>query len=219
MRSVRGAPGEHYHIFNRGVGKQVIYHDSSDYFRFLFLILYLQSPLTFPQVGRAVKEFVKHSVLDSLEEVVKERTVELVSFCIMPNHFHLIVKEVEDGGISAYMQRVLNAYSKHYNTKYQKSGHVFQGPYRAVHVESNEQLLYLSAYVHRNPRELPAWFNKEDEYPWSSYSDLIAENRWGNLLVPQILLEQFKNKEGYQKFVKTSTAKLLKEELPFLEEV
>lgn len=143
--------------------------------------------------------------------------VELVAFCIMPNHFHLIVKELEEGGIATYMQRVLTAYSKYYNTKYEKSGHVFQGPYGAVHIEDDRQLLHLSAYIHRNPREISKWFNKEDQYPWSSYRDFIGDNRWGNLLLPDIVLGQFKDKKHYHKFVKTSPAKVFEDELPYLD--
>lgn len=218
MRSIKIFLGEHYHVFNRAVNKQTIFHNQDDYWRFLFLILYLQSPLSFPQVGRSVKEFVKHRVLDNTDEIVEKRTVELIAFCIMPNHFHLILRESEEGGISAYMQRVLNAYSKYYNTKYEKSGHVFQGPYQAVHIENNEQLLHLSAYIHRNPREMTKWFNKEVQYPWSSCQDFIDQNRWGKLLLPNIILEQFKNKSEYHKFIKTSTAKLLEEELLYVKD-
>ena len=221
MRLIRIAPGEHYHIFNRAVNKQIIFHDISDYFRFLFLILYLQSPIIFQQLGRKVKEFVQSRALDSGEEdkIIKKRRVELVAFCIMPNHFHLIVKELEEGGITAYMQRGLTAYSKYYNTKYDKSGHVFQGPYKVVHITDNRQLLYLSAYIHRNPREIVKWFRKEDQYQWSSYQDFIGENRWGKLILPDIIIGQFKNKAEYKNFVKTSLAKLLKGELEYLTEL
>ena len=215
MRLIRITPGEYYHIFNRAVNKQVIFHDTSDYFRFLFLTLYFQSPIIFQQLGRKVKEFVQSRALDSVEEdeIIKKRRVELVAFCIMPNHFHLIVKELDEGGIAAYMQRVLTSYSKYYNTKYEKSGHVFQGPYQAVHVEDNRQLLHLSAYIHRNPREISKWFNKEEQYPWSSYQDFIGENRWGNLIMLDIIIGQFKDKAEYENFVKTSPAKIKQEEL------
>ena len=113
------------------------------------------------------------------------------------------------------MQRVLNGYAKYYNTKYEASGHLFQGPYRAVHVRTNEQLLYLSTYIHRNPRELQSWKTKEVGYPWSSYRDYAGENRWGKLLVPNIVIEQFKtnSQHDYKHFVQTSPAKLLAEEL------
>ncbi len=221
MRLIRITPGEYYHIFNRAVNKQVIFHDTSDYFRFLFLTLYFQSPIIFQQLGRKVKEFVQSRALDSVEEdeIIKKRRVELVAFCIMPNHFHLIVKELDEGGIAAYMQRVLTSYSKYYNTKYEKSGHVFQGPYQAVHVEDNRQLLHLSAYIHRNPREISKWFNKEEQYPWSSYQDFIGENRWGNLIMLDIIIGQFKDKAEYENFVKTSPAKIKEEELEYLAEL
>ncbi|MBI2065860.1 MAG: transposase [Candidatus Zambryskibacteria bacterium] len=216
MRIIRIAPGEHYHIYNRAINKQVIFHNTGDYFRFLFLILYFQSPIKFQQLNRIVKQFVQlvqYSVLDIKEEVIRKRNIELVAFCIMPNHFHLILKELEEGAIATYMQRVLNAYSKYYNTKYEKSGHVFQGPYRAVHVVNDRQLLHLSAYIHRNPREISRWFEKENQYPWSSYQDIIGLNRWDNLLLPDVLMGEFKDKKDYDKFVKTSPAKLAEEEL------
>ena len=219
MRNIEIAPEEHYHVFNRGVNKGTIFHDVGDYSRFLFLILHLQSKENFPQIGRSVKNYVKHRVFDiDAEEIIKLRTIELVSFCIMPNHFHLILKEVEDGGISVYMQRVLNAYAKYYNTKYNKSGHVFQGPYKAVHITDDRQLLYLSAYIHRNPREISSWLNKEKNYPWSSYQDFIEENRWGGLLSREIILGQFKNSKKYKEFIETSTAKMIKDELDNLED-
>jgi len=211
------APGEYYHICNRGVNKQVIFHDIGDYYRFLFLIIYFQSSTTFPQLNRLVKEFVQHPMLDIGEDVIKKRTVELVAFCIMPNHFHLILKEVEEGGISSYMQRVLNAYGKYYNTKYERSGHVFQGPYRLVHIEDDRQMRHTSAYIHRNPREIKNWFKKEHLYPWSSYQDFIGKNRWGKLLVPDIAMGESSQKQ-YEEFVRTSPAKVLEEELEYLKD-
>lgn len=218
MRKTRIAPGEYYHICNRGVNKQVIFHDTRDYVRFLFLVIYFQSSEIFQNIGRYIDSFVKHSVFNISEsEVIKNRTVELVAFCIMPNHFHLILKEVGEGGISSYMQRVLNAYGKYYNTKYQKSGHVFQGPYRAVHIEDDRQMRHVSAYIHRNPREITQWFRKEHIYPWSSYQDFIGVNRWNKLLVPDIALGESSQKQ-YEEFVKTSTTKLLEEELEYLKD-
>lgn len=200
-----------------------IFHNKSDWARFLFLILYFQSPIKISHLGRTVKDFIRnpgqHSVLTIKDEVVKHRTVELIAFCLMPNHFHLIVKELEEGGIAAYMQRVLNAYAKYHNTKYEKSGHVFQGPYKAIHIEDDRQLLYLSTYIHRNPRELSGWRNKEDSYPWSSYQDFVGENRWGDLLLPDIILGQSKNKNEYHEFVKRSPAKIFEDELPYLKDL
>jgi len=221
MRNIKIAPGEYYHIFNRGMSKQLIFHDNMDRVRFLFLILYFQSPIILQNIGRPVKSFIKHSVFNidrKIEkEIVKSRFVELISFCLMPNHFHLIVKEVEENGIARYMQRVLNSYTKYYNTKYNKSGHLFQGPYKAVHIKNNEQLLYLSSYIHRNPRDLKEWLNKESSYRWSSYQDFTKKNRFEELLLIDIIEGQFTNKNEYDKFIKTSTAKLLREELEWID--
>lgn len=220
MRLINTAPGEYYHICNRGVNKQSLFHDRGDYIRFLFLILYFQSTFKIHHINRIVKDFVRtlgqHSVLAIESDVAKKRIVEVVAFCIMPNHFHLVLKETQENGIASYMQRILNAYAKYYNTKYQKSGHVFQGPYRIIHINDNEQLLYLSTYVHRNPREIPKWLGREDEYEWSSYQDFVIENRWRDLLLPDIVLGQFKSKEKYREFSNSSPAKVAQNELKSL---
>lgn len=134
--------------------------------------------------------------------------VELNIFTTMPNHFHLLVQEKTEGGISSYLQRLQNGYAKYFNAKYKKQGHLFQGAFRATPVETDEQLLYLSAYIHRNPRDLAEWKNKEIKYPWSSYQDLVEKNRWGELLKLSIILDQFSEAKDYYKFVETSTAKL-----------
>jgi len=202
-------PGEYYHIYNRGNDKRNIFLNVRDYVRFLFLILYFRSPLSFYNLGRIVSYFVRHRVFNTGDEkgVAKSRYVDLIAFCLMPNHFHLIVREAKEKGISKYMQRVLDAYTKYFNEKYNRSGHLFQGPYQIVHVESNEQLIYLSAYIHRNPRELRKWRDREKNYPWSSYQDYIKEDRWSGLLRPQILLDQYETKKEYERAVDESGAK------------
>jgi|SRR3989344_1464254 len=220
MRNPRISPGEYYHLFNRGVHKETIFHNSIDFARFLLIVLSFQSPVVIPNVSRLSKSFVQHRVLNKdmldLEKIAAKRYVELVAFCLMPNHFHLIVKEVHEGGISRYMQRALNSFTKYSNIKYDKSGHVFQGLFKAVHIENNEQLLYLSAYIHRNPRDFSQWKDKEEKYIWSSYQDYIGENRWGSLLLPNIITDQFTDKIDYEEFVRTSTAKEISERVTLL---
>src|SRR3989338_3180680 len=212
MRKTAIAQGEYYHIFNRGNNKQTISFDKRDKIRFLFLIIYFQSYIFFENIGRQVSYFIKNGIFNIDEDLKKKllnnRNVKLINFALMPNHFHLTLCEFKEGGLSQYMQRVLCAYTKYFNTKYKKSGHLFQGPYKAVHAKDNNQLLYLSTYIHRNPRELNRWKNKEEQYPWSSLGDYLGENRWDTLLESSIILEQFKNKDEYAKFVRTSTAKI-----------
>ncbi len=215
MRKIKIVPGEYYHIYNRGNNKQAIFFDDNDWIRFLFLILHFRSPEYFYNLSRPISYFVRHRVFNIAEEqihkILKNQYIELINFILMPNHFHLLVHERQEKGISRYMQRVLNAYAKYFNIKYKKTGHLFQGPYRAVRVKNNEQLLHLSAYIHRNCRELHKWKNHEDLYPWSSYRDYIFKNRWGKLLKMDIILDQFSNPGKYKNFVDTSGAKLKSE--------
>lgn len=211
MRKFKTAEGEYYHIYLRGNNKQDIFYDVRDMARLLFLITCFQSPVGFGNIHRFVDSIVQSSALNIskkfMDEMVQKRYVELVNFAFMPNHFHLLVGEAGSGGISQYMQRILTAYSKYLNIKYEKSGHIFQGPFQIVHVAPNEQLLHLSAYIHRNPHELEEWRNREHLYPWSSYQDYIEKNRWGDLLKTDIIFNQFENRKEYQEFVKTSGTK------------
>lgn len=213
MRKETTAPGEYYHVFNRGNNKNDIFFDDKDRARFLFLITHLQSPISFKNISREVRLFVQsralHSCVDQdlMTEICRNRYIELVAFALMPNHFHLLICEVQENGISQYMHKILTGYAKYLNTKHEKSGHVLQGPYRLVHVDSNEQLMHLSAYIHRNPRDLRGWRNKEHGYPWSSYQDFIGTNRWGELLNTNSIHEQFESKEEYRQFVETSGTK------------
>jgi putative transposase len=212
-------PGEYYHVFNRAAFKTGVFHDQSDWARFMFYLIYFQSPTLFPQPGRIVRSFSTKEGFELPEQqfmnVIGGRTVELVSFCVMQNHFHLLVRELAEGGIARYMQRVELAYTKYFNTKYEATGHVFQGRYKSVHVKDNRQLLYLSSYIHRNPHELKAWRGKEAEYPWSSLYDYVTANRWGGLLAQEIILDQFDGSKNsnYADFVRSSTAKILEDEL------
>jgi len=210
LRKVSIVPGEFYHILGRGNRKQEVFKDDSDWTRFLFLILYFQSPTVLKNISRPVHQYVQNQVFNIeeavLDKIIAERFVELVAFALMPNHFHLIVYEKEANGISRYMQRVMLSYTKHFNTKYNQVGHLFEGPFKSVHIEDDQQLLYLSAYVHRNPRELKKWVRHEHLYPWSSFQDYVKKNRWGKLLRSGIITDRY-NKKEYRELVDQSGAK------------
>lgn len=215
MRKAPITEGEYYHVFNRGNNKQTIFFDKKDKVRFLFLIIYFQAGIFFENIGRQVSYFIKSESFninkDLEKKLLNKRNVELINFVLMPNHFHFILYEFKEGGISQYMQRVLCAYTKYFNTKYKKSGHLFQGPYKAVNIKNNNQLLYLSTYIHRNPREISEWKDKEYMYPWSSYQDYLKNNRWGELLKQDIIIKQFSSKKEFNIFTKSSSAKKLTE--------
>ncbi len=207
------ALGEYYHVYNRGAGKHTLFRDTKDYARFLFLVTYLQSPVQFPHISKVVQTFKSDAGFEVDEQdfsnILRARYIELVAFCVMPNHYHLIVRELVEGGTARYMQRIGDAYSKYAHAKQGKSGHVFQGPYQSRLIDTNTYLTHLSAYIHRNPRDLKGWKGREQEYPWSSYQDYVKENRWGGLLAQEIILDQFEGttKSNYADFVKSSPAK------------
>lgn len=207
------APDEYYHIYNRGVMKRKIFLDQRDWSRFLFLITHFQAPLEFNNIGRFINNYDKQKIFklddDKITDIVNQRNVDLIGFALMPNHFHLIIGEIKENGISRYLHKLSTAYAKYFNTKYKVSGHLFQGNFRAVHIKDNEQLLYVSAYIHRNPTELSKWRGQEVNYPWSSFQDYAQTNRWGKLLKTDLVLDQFKDGKEYRQWVNQTGIKEL----------
>lgn len=132
--------------------------------------------------------------------------VDVVCFCCNPTHAHLILGEREDRNISKYMHKSQVSFSKHYNLKYERRGHLFERNFNSRHLSDNDYLLSVSCYTHFNPKDLKGWSGKESFYPWSSYQDFIGENRWGQLLKTDTILSQFENKEEYKTFVEKNYA-------------
>lgn len=202
------APGEYYHIYSRGTDKRNIFLHSDDYWRFMTTLIIFQGNTYIPQVSRLVP-FVKHQMFDKKEfkEILEKKTIDLVSFSLMPNHYHLILKENIENGISNFMQRLGNSYTKYFNLKYQRTGHLFGSVFQSRYIKKNTYLKYLSAYIHLNSSEIYSWNKKEITYPWSSFQDYVEKNRWCEFLCPSIILNQFKNSKDYQKYVLGSGAK------------
>lgn len=211
MRYEKFAENEYYHLFSRGVNQQKIFLDDTDRARFIFLLTHFQSPVPIYNISWYAKSFIKRGAFNLGEEkadkILKKRHIELISFVLMPNHFHVLIRNLSDSVTSVYMQRILTSYSKYFNTKYNKKGHVFEGPFGAIHIEDNRQLLHLSAYIHKNPKSITEWANNYDQYPWSSYQDYVGLNRWGKLLSTDIVLKQFKNQNKYKEFILESPVK------------
>ena len=211
MQAKYFAEGEYYHVYTRGVRKQEIFHDERDYVRFVFLLLHFQGDYVPTNITKNVNRFIRTKSFGTSEEttrkIIVSKMVSLNFFSLMPNHVHIALEEVKESGVSRYMQRALTAYAKYYNEKYKVTGHLFQSKFGRVLVEDNDQLLHLSAYIHRNQRDLMSWRDRESQYPWSSYVDYIDENRWGDLLATSTLLDQFENKKDYGKFAVRAPAK------------
>ena len=202
------SPHTYYHIFNRGFEKRVIFHDERDYQRFLFSLLFLQKPISILNTSMNCSRYFKlGELLPSTESLIgeTESMIELINFCIMPNHFHITIKTKSEAHVSRYLQKVLASYTKYYNKKYERDGFIFGGPFKHVEVSTEQQLLYLSAYIHRNPVDLVEWQSRLSQYPWSSYSDYVNFNRWGDLLRIERIMDFYQ--DDYGSFVMGSGAK------------
>ncbi|MBU1084777.1 MAG: transposase [Candidatus Beckwithbacteria bacterium] len=139
----------YYHIYNRGVAKTNIFLDKQDYKVFLS---YLKIYLTAIDLQGETLQVSPSKMLKNFSE-----EMDLVAYCQMPNHFHLLIYQQQKHSINYFMRSLATKYSMYFNAKYKRVGSLFQGVYKAVKVDSEEQLIYLSKYIHRNPFEsLPA---------------------------------------------------------------
>lgn len=184
--------GEFYHLFNRGLEKKDIFEGSRDYSHFLQTMFYyqIQNPKPRFSIYRQSKVFP----IDPSKKIV-----EIICYCLMPNHFHLLIKQLKDGGITEFMRKFILSYIRYRNTKYDHQGPLLNGPFRAVRMETDEQLLHLSRYIHLNP--LVSLLVKDLKfYPWSSYSDYIGLNS-NPALAKEEILNFFKSSKDYEKFV------------------
>ena len=128
----------------------------------------------------------------------------LVCYCLMPNHFHLLIRQNTDVPLSKLMLSLVGGYSKYFNKKYNRVGSVFQDQFKSVLVDSNEYLLWLSAYLHQNPK-VAGLVQNLSEYPYSSYSKCVGL-KIDTLCDPAVILEQYSNFDAYRNFVEESFA-------------
>lgn len=128
------------------------------------------------------------------------KIVEIICYCLMPNHFHFLLKQKKERGITEFMSKLSNSYTKYYNTKNKRVGPLLQGEFKAVHIETDEQLLHLSRYIHLNP--LVSYVTKNlDDYQWSSYQEYLGIVK-SSICAKEIILDQFKSPEDYKQFIK-----------------
>lgn len=207
----------YYHIYNRGVDKRVIFQDDQDYKVFLYYLKYYLSPQP------TLAELLSSSVPAGVTPVGITATripeslygkISLLTYCLMPNHFHLQVKQKEINGISKLVLKIATNYSMYFNKKYKRVGRLFQGVYRAVLIKDDNQLIHLSRYIHTNPflTSLTSLAGvtpiRIEKYPYSSYGDYLGKrnSRWLNTLEVLSLFENAKNNKifdylSYKNFV------------------
>lgn len=194
------ASGQIYHVFNRSIASQTIFQSGKDYQRAINLIIFYQKPTTlrFSHFLNLKKE-IKETFLKQHEE--KAPLVPIIAFCLMPNHVHFLLKQNVEKGISEFMKKFQQSYSKYFNLKNQRSGSLFQSMFKAVRIETDEQLLHVSRYIHLNPVS-SFLVNKEEieKYPWSSLQDYIGE-KTHQFIEPDLILANFGSREKYGEFI------------------
>lgn len=170
---------ELYHIFNRGVAKMPIYLNRSSYTRFINLIDYVRyenTPTSFSSLNkRSMDE--RQEIMTVLQRK-NELLVEIVSFCLMPNHYHFVLRQLVEKGISKFIADLQNSYGKYFNIRNDRIGPLFQPSFQAVRIETDEQLLHVTRYIHLNPST--SFLVKIEDlvnYEWSSLGDYLIENK------------------------------------------
>lgn len=184
--------GEFYHIFNRGSEKREIFLQPRDYSRFQQTFYYYQFIGPKPKFSN----FAKFK-LSSFKPLPGEKFVDIICYCLMPNHFHFLVRQLKDGGVSKFVSQLSNSYTKFFNTKYDRVGPLFQGAFKAVRVKTDEQLIYLSSYIHLNPIKAKLARSIE-KYPWSSYHEYSLSN---TICLTDEILNLFSSRADYKKFI------------------
>lgn len=198
-RKIVFANSEYYHLFNRGVERRPVFTNRREFFRAMELVNFYRFDKPSLRYSKylALNDEQRQNFLVSL----KEKSVEIASFCLMNNHFHFLVKQIRDNGISKFMANFMNSYTKYFNTKYQRVGPLFQGAFKAVHIESDEQLLHLSRYIHLNPVTSFKIKPKElKDYQWSSYPSYIGDSDV-NFVDKDIIINFFTPPVKYEEFV------------------
>lgn len=183
--------GYYYHIYNRGSDRKPIFQNQRDYSRFIKTLKYYQLAGPKPKLSKFL-----NSSLFKVDQ--NNKIVEILAYCLMPNHFHFLLKQIKDGGITEFVSKLSNSYTKYHNIKHGRVGPLLQGEFKAVFVESEEQLLHLSRYIHLNPVASLVVKNLND-YPWSSYKEYISES--SSICSKDDILSFFKSPTNYQQFV------------------
>ena len=203
-RTVPLVSGEHYHVYNRGHSGQKIFLKGENYLFFPRRVReYLVGENQTPQACEALKASGVHTRLPKLQKTSEvgsglEVGCAVVAYCLMPNHFHLLVRPRDDR-FSRGMQRFSISYAKAMNKRMGRSGALFQGAFEAVRVDRDEYSLHLSRYIHLNPVEA-GLVRRPEDWEFSSYRDYVGL-RQGTLPVPGIILSQFSSPGAYREFV------------------
>src|SRR3990167_10393233 len=204
MRKIPFVADEYYHIYAHSVGDLELFKNTRDFERFIVMLFLANGEKDIPRLDRS-SDLNRVWVIRDGKINLGDPLVDIVGFCVMPNHFHFLLRERKDGNISIFMHRILVSYSKYFNLKYERRGHVFERTFDSKHLNDDNYLMRALAYIHLNPKDFKGRKKKEHRYEWSSYQDYIGENRWGKLLSTEFAFEYFENdKNSLRDFTETA---------------
>lgn len=185
--------GEYYHIVNRSVGRMPIFSGERE------TTLFLEAAQFYHQLHPPTRFSIYRTSRDRFPINLDRRLVAIISYCLMPNHFHLLLRQEEEEGIKLFIQKLSNSFAHYYAVKHKSRGHVFQGNFHAVHIESDEQLVHVSRYIHLNP--VTAYLvERPEDYPFSSYRIFLGKEVV-SFVDSSPVLSHFSSREAYRRFV------------------
>lgn len=222
--------GEIYHIVVRGIDENLIFNDINDHYRGIFSIYEFNNAKQvvirerrkarmkikeeIKKVSQEFQKLTKEANRDPSSVDSRDKLVEVLAFCLMPNHLHLLLRQLKEGGIIKFMGKFGTGYGGYFNRKYIRQGHVFQKRFTAVHIENEDQLKVVFVYIHTNPISLiePKWKelgikNPEkviefiENYKWSSYPDYIEKKNFPSVTDREFILKIMGGEQGCKEFV------------------
>lgn len=215
-RKIQFINSEIYHVVIRATEGINLFKDERDYFRMIHDLFEFNDQAPASSNLRVDYYHNKENLTrPCLVKLTKRRKVlvDILAFCLMPNHIHLLIKQLEKNSISKFMQK-FGGYVLYYNKKYKRKGHLFQDKFQAVHIKNNEQLKTIFVYIHTNPTAIiyPGWKEKGiknvkraikhiENYRWSSYPDYLGNKNFPSLTNREFLLKTMKGVEGLCNFV------------------
>lgn len=200
-RKIPIVAGEIYHVFNRSIARQSIFISDRDSQRAIEVIDFYRHkdlPMRFSYYSR-LPVYQKQKLTKIIAET--SSIIEILAFCLMPNHVHFLLKSLTDNGIIQFMSNFQNSYAKYFNIRHERTGTLFQPMFKAVRIESEEQLIHVSRYIHLNPvtSYILKTIEELETYPWTSYPEYLGKNT--GFTSKDLVLGYFKNSTEYSKFV------------------
>jgi putative transposase len=204
--------GNIYHVVSRGVDRRKIFLDNKDYFRFIHDLFEFNDQNPLPNTTKTFRKQISSRLfLQNKKKTPRKLLVEILAFCLMPNHYHLLLRPLVEDGLVKFMKRLNMGFAHYFNHKYERTGALFEGRYKSVSITNESHFIYVPYYIHCNPLDLcePEWREREikhfreayrflEKYRWSSHLDYIGKENFPSVTQRKFLLEIFGGPEKYR---------------------